>query len=381
MRAVNIMIKPASSACNMACKYCFYRDIAEHRSEAFKGMLSLDNLEHLVASALSETELYCGFAFQGGEPTLAGLDFFRHLLEFQKKHNTNNIRIQNSLQTNGLVIDQEWAEFLAQNNFLVGLSLDGPADVHNANRPDTSGKDTFNRIMSTMHLFREKGVEFNILSVVTGKSAKHIASTYRFFTGHKVTHLQFIPCLEPLDEHRGDSVWHLSPDEYGKFLVRLFDAWFADLRKGSYTSIRHIDNQLSLLLGNWPEACNMTGRCTVQFVVEGDGGVYPCDFYVHDQWRLGSVEQSLTELQATDTAKQFVDESLPVPEECKACRWGPLCRNGCKRDRVFAGPDDPAKNYYCSSFKHFFDNRYNQLREASAIIAAAQRRAHPHGQQ
>ncbi len=368
MRAVNLMIKPASSACNMACRYCFYRDIAQNRNKAFTGMLPRGRLETLVENALADTELYCGFAFQGGEPTLAGLDFFRALLSFQKKHNTKNIRIHNSLQTNGYAITAEWADFLAENHFLVGLSLDGPPDVHNANRPDAQGNDTFNRVMKTLHLFREKKVEFNILSVITGKNAKRIASIYRFFTKHKMEYLQFIPCLEPLGNERGLADWHLSPDEYGRFLVRLFDLWFADVRAGRYTSIRHIDNLLGLIMGKAPEACNMTGHCAVQFVVEGDGGVYPCDFYVHDEWRMGTVDTPLSELQKTDAARRFVEASLPLPAQCGECRWGALCRNGCRRDRVAAAGAPEPINYYCSSFRHFFDNRHRQLREACALL-------------
>lgn len=366
--AANILVKPASSACDMACRYCFYRDVAEHRQVGFKGMLSRDKLEVLVKNALDSVQLYCGFAFQGGEPTLAGLDFYKCLIELQRRHNTRNIHIQNSIQTNGCSLDDEWAAFLRDNKFLVGLSLDGPAEVHNANRPDNAGKDTFNRAMKALHLLQRHGVDFNILSVVTGRGADHIGSIYRFMLKQGITHLQFIPCLEPLECSPGDSEWFLSAEKYGKFLVRLWDLWFKDLQNGAYTSVRHIDNWLSLLMGQRAEACNMTGRCSVQFVVEGDGGVYPCDFYVHDEWRLGDVGEPLERLRQCDTAKRFVEASHPVPETCLSCRWGRLCRNGCRRERWSPVPGDIPINRYCEAHRHFFDSRFDQMGAACGIL-------------
>lgn len=366
--AANILIKPASSACNMACRYCFYRDVAEHRHVGFKGMLSTDNLEVLVRNALGSTQFYCGFAFQGGEPMLAGLDFYKRLIELQRQYNTGKVRIQNSIQTNGCTLDEEWAVFLRDNHFLVGLSLDGPAEVHNANRPDSAGKDTFNRVMKALHLLQRHQVDCNILSVVTARGADHIGSIYRFMLKQGMTHLQFIPCLEPLECAPGESEWFLSTEKYGKFLVRLWDLWFADLRKGKYTSVRHIDNWLSLLMGERAEACNMTGRCSVQFVVEGDGGVYPCDFYVHDEWRLGDISESLEQLQQSDVAKRFVEASHPVPETCLSCRWGGLCRNGCRRERWSSAPRTTPVNRYCEALRYFFDARFEQVNAACSIL-------------
>ena len=372
VRAFNIMIKPASSACNMACGYCFYRDIAGNRDVADRGMLSLDRMERLVANALADADVYCGFVFQGGEPTLAGLDFFRAVVEFQRRHNTRGTRVENFIQTNGYCVDGDWADFFRENSFLVGLSLDGPAEVHNSNRVDHGGGGTFNRVMNAMHVLRERGAEFNVLSVVTGQNARRIASIYRFFMKHEVRHLQFIPCLEPLEARRGDADWHLSSEEYGRYLIRVFDLWFEDLRKGRYTSVRHIDNWLSILLGNRPEACSMTGRCSVQYVVEGDGGVYPCDFYVYDEWCLGSVDDSFDELGRGETARRFVDASLAVPERCRACPWAGLCRNGCRRDRLPPEGGGVAVNFYCPSLRAFFEARIGAMREACSILRRMQ---------
>lgn len=368
MPPVNVLIKPASSACNMRCAYCFYRDVSEHREQAFTGMLPPERMEKIICAAVESAEGSCTFAFQGGEPTLAGLDFFRQVVQLEEKHAKPGVTMQNTIQTNGLGITEEWAAFLSQNHFLVGLSLDGPGEIHDRNRVDVQGEGTFAPIMETVKLFDRYGVEYNILCVVTGRNARSIGKIYHFFKKHNFGWLQFIPCMEPLDGERGGTPFHLSPEQYGDFLVRLFDLWYADLCQGTYVSIRHLDNWLGILLGQPPEACNMAGHCSVQFVVEGDGGVYPCDFYATDRWRLGTVgEQSFAVMAQGERAAEFVKASFAVPAECRACPVYALCRNGCRRDR--AEKDGvPGKNYYCEAYRRFFWERNRELVRAARII-------------
>lgn len=374
MPPVNILIKPASSACNMACRYCFYRDVAEHREQAFEGMLAIERMEEVIRAGMEYAEHICSFAFQGGEPTLAGLDFYRKTVALQRKYEKPGVRIQNAIQTNGYAIDEEWARFLAKHHFLVGLSLDGPAELHNLNRPDAAGRDTFNRVMRAVRLFRKYGVEFNILCVVTGRNARSVEKLYRFYRKQDFRWLQFIPCIEPLEQRRGEARYHLPAAAYGEFLVRLFDLWFDDLRRGEYVSIRHLDNWMSILLGEPPEACNMVGHCAVQFVIEGDGGVYPCDFYVLDEWRLGTVgEKSFAEMERSETARRFVESSLPVPEACTRCRWRPLCRNGCRRDREELPGGEGGLNCYCEAYSAFFARRGDALCRAVELIRRMRR--------
>ncbi len=369
MPAVNVLIKPASSACNMRCSYCFYRDVADHREHAFEGMLSLEDMENVIIAAMEYAEGICSFAFQGGEPTLAGLDFFRQTVSLEKKHRRAGIEVRNAIQTNGLCVDAEWARFFSENHFLVGLSLDGPAEIHNRNRIDAEGRGTFNRVMQTVRLFDKFRVEYNILCVVTGKNARSIQSIYRFYRKQGFRWLQFIPCLEPMAQERGAEAYHLSCKEYGDFLIRLFDLWFQDLKRGKYISIRHMDNWLGMLLGEEPEACNMRGRCSVQFVVEGNGGVYPCDFYVLDKWRLGTVgQQSFAEMAQGGIALRFTESSCQVPEECGKCPAYPLCRNGCRRDRLPGLEEQMGRNYYCEAYWRFFAERRAELYQAVQII-------------
>ncbi len=364
------MVKPASSACEMRCAYCFYRDEAAHRQVPNRGVMSPEVLERTVAAAMSAAEGSCTFLFQGGEPTLAGLDFYREFLKIENKYARPDLQVYHSLQTNGLTIDETWVKFLAENRFLTGLSLDGPARLHDLHRRDAEGRGTFRRAMRAAGLLQRAGVELNILCVVTGQVARQPEQVYRFFTGRGFRRLQFIPCLEPLDSLSGGREYSLPPQDYGEFLVRVFDLWFRDLLEGRCVSVRHLDNWIGILLGLPPEACNMVGRCSVGFTVESDGAVYPCDFYALDEWRLGNVMTgSLEDMAQSQTARQFVEASCPGPEECHACRYYPLCRNGCRRERIYTR-DGPGKTALCAAYRYFFTKREDLLLQAARMIGA-----------
>lgn len=365
MPPVNVLIKPASSACNMACSYCFYRDVSDHRTRSFEGMLTTERMEQIVTAAMEFAEGSCTFSFQGGEPTLAGLDFYRRVLNIQKRLCKPGVQIFNTLQTNGLCINEEWAAFLAENHFLVGLSLDGPAALHDRNRTDRQGRGTSERVLNTARLFDRYHVEYNILCVLTGENARNISQIYDFYKNQGFGYLQFIPCLEPMDQVRGKEPYHLSAEDYGKFLIRVFDLWYEDLKKGRYVSIRHIDNWIGILLGRPPEACSMNGRCSIQFVVEGDGSVYPCDFYVTDEWKLGNVAvNSFAEMLRSSKAQKFIQVSMLLPEECRTCSILGLCRNGCRRDRMVLASGVPGKTCYCDAHRRFFTERRSQILDA-----------------
>ncbi|MDO4789239.1 MAG: anaerobic sulfatase maturase [Johnsonella sp.] len=366
MPPVNILIKPASSACNMACTYCFYRDVSQNRAEEFQGMLSQKLIEDLLREALSYADIYCSFTFQGGEPTLAGIDFYKKFIELVKVYNHKKLKIYFSLQTNGYLINESWAEFFSEHRFLIGLSLDGPAKLHNPNRIDHQGKGTWSKVLHASKLFDQYEVSYNILSVLTGENSRYIEQIYGFYKKNNFKWLQFIPCIDPFDCPDKSSAYSLSDKRYGEFLVRIFDLWFEDLKKGHYTSIRHIDNLIYMLSGREPEACNMRGVCGIQFVIEGDGGIYPCDFFVLDQWRLGTLGQSgFSEIMQSQKARDFIEESMHYPQECKNCPHFYLCRNGCKRERKSLA--EGGKNIYCNAYKHFFSEREAHLRQALEI--------------
>jgi uncharacterized protein len=370
MPPINILIKPASSACNLHCKYCFYLDEAEKRSQSGYGMMSEATLETIVRKALEYGETQVGFAFQGGEPTLAGLDYYRKLLELQQKYNEKRVTISNSIQTNGMAIDADWAQFLAENHFLVGLSLDGPKEIHDLNRIDAKGAGSYNRIMKTVTLFKQSGVEYNILSVVSKPVARHIGKVYNYFVKQGFEYLQFIPCLDGLGVQPGRSPYSLTPRLYEDFLKRLFDLWYHDFTvNGRRVSIRMFDNILQMLMGYPPESCDMKGRCSANIVVEADGSVYPCDFYALDEWKMGNVhEDGLAELIQGEIAKAFVAVSAGITEQCAGCEVYALCRGGCRRNYEPIRDGKVGKNYFCPAFKAFYQYALPRFQEMVRLI-------------
>lgn len=372
MKQLQFLIKPASSACNLRCRYCFYADIAQNRSVGHMGMMQPETVDFLLNEAFANIdpsgEIH--FAFQGGEPTLAGLPFF---LDFTKKVDglkPRNVCVSYSIQTNGTLIDEAWVAFLKQYDFLVGISLDGYKDLHNYYRVDAQGKETWKCVSQTFRTLNQAGVRTNALCVVTAQCAKHPDKIYRELKKLGAEYMQFIPCLDPIEEVRGTMPFSLTPKAYGQFLCKLFDAWYDDWTKENYHSIRLFDDYINIMLGdNSRSTCSTCGRCGVYYVVEGDGSVYPCDFFVLDQWKMGKIgENPLDQMAASQQAKDFLSWGQKKPEECASCRWRRLCNGGCKNDWERSGEPH---NHYCESLKTFFAYAEERLR----IIARAELQA------
>lgn len=371
MASITFLIKPASSSCNLRCNYCFNLSQAEQRSIHSYGMMSEETLESIVKKGLEYADDGCAFAFQGGEPTLVGLGFYKRFTEFEKQYNIHNVKISNSIQTNGTLIDEDWARFLHDNNFLVGLSLDGDSKVHNLHRTSPEGKGSFNRVMKTAKLFDSLNVKYNILTVVTSNTSRRAERIYNFFKRNRFGYIQFINCLDPLGEEPGRQSYSLKPHYLERFLKSLFDLWYNDLINGEYVSIRYFDNLVRILLGQSAEACNMNGICTCNCVIESDGSMYPCDFYMLDEWRLGSIiTDSIDEILQNNKAKEFILSSAKKNQTCTDCRWNFLCRGGCRRERVVLNNNELGENYFCSAYSSFFDYSYERLTHAAQIAAA-----------
>lgn len=365
-RKINVLIKPSSGICNLRCKYCFYHSLQLNQCVDDKGFMKEDTAECLIKRTYEYADGGVAFAFQGGEPTLRGLDFYRSFVKKVQSINKNNVKTEFAIQTNGMVINEEWARFFAKNKFLVGLSIDGPAAVHNENRVDIAGKSTLKRVMHTKKLFDKYKVEYNVLSVITSKSAENPLRTYEFFKKQKIDYVQYIPCLDPLGEEAGKHSFSLSPDAYGEFLNEIFDAWHEDVTTSQVTVIRTFDNYIALLLGYKPEACGMSGRCSCQFVTEADGSVYPCDFYVLESNIIGNIKQdSFEDMTKNKRLLAFLEKGDQLNLKCKECKWYFLCRGGCRRYR------NPVNNLnvYCESFKSFFEHSYPRIEEIAKRIS------------
>lgn len=368
MPPLSLLIKPASGLCNMRCAYCFYADVEKNRQVPSYGLMTRTTLESLVRRAFEYAgKSQISFAFQGGEPTLAGLDLYRELIALQHEHNRLGAEIQNSIQTNGLAINADWAEFLAKHRFLVGLSLDGTKAIHDSNRVDASGRGTYTRIKKAASLLSAAGVEFNILCVVTSEMARHGGQVFDALASDGFRYLQFIQCLDGFD--CPPSTYSLTDGRYGDFLCSAFDRYYAAVKRGDYVSARPFDNYMELIAGWPPTCCGYTGACECYFVVEGDGGVYPCDFYVLDRYRMGNINEiGFAELRASSAAARFVTESEPVADECRDCEWYALCRGGCRRHREPFDNGTPSLNRFCAGYKRFFEYAYPRMLELKKYL-------------
>lgn len=364
MPAISIMMKPVSGHCNMRCDYCFYTDETSKREICSYGIMSPTTLEQILQKTLAFAEGSCSVLFQGGEPTLAGLNFFKTVVELEDKWNINHVDIQNSIQTNGFSINEDWANFFHDHNFLVGLSLDGTKEVHDACRKDIHQKGTFDRVLHAVDLFKKYQVEFNILTVVTKHTTLYTKDIYSFYKKHDFEWQQYIPCLNPLDEFHINYKYSLTAEDYSKFLIDLFDCWYEEAKSGHLRYVRFFIGLMNLLCRRAPGACEMNGVCSRQFVIEADGSVFPCDFYMLDKWFLGNLNtDSIEDIEQKREELHFIEQSSHLDPSCKNCKWIYLCRGGCRRDRIPLENDILGKNRHCKAFQEFFEYSYPKLVE------------------
>ena len=372
MPALSLLIKPASGNCNMRCRYCFYADELDNREIRSYGKMSVDTMHTIVDKAMEYGDYECTIAFQGGEPTLAGLDFYRDLVAYVTAHeNPKKLKIHYALQTNGYLINEEWAAFLGENHFLVGVSLDGLKEIHDRYRLDAAGKGTYQRVISAIRLLEKHQVEYNILTVVTAATARNGQKIYNYFKKNHFGYQQYIECLDPIGEEPGQHEYSLTPEKYGEFLKSMFDAWYLDMRSGTYVYNRYFENLMMIMAGQQPESCNMRGVCGKQWVFEADGSVYPCDFYALDQWCLGNINKnSFEEMDQKRDELGFIQWSMRQQEDCQKCRWFGLCRNGCRRNREPVTAEHTNRNYFCKSYQMFFEYAYPRLEEINQLYMA-----------
>lgn len=362
MPAISVLIKPSSSICNMNCKYCFYCDESQKRQIESYGFMDEKTLKNVIRKTVLQANIGISFAFQGGEPTLRGIDFYKKAMEYEKQYNKNHLIIHNSIQTNGLLINEEWCHFLKENQFLVGLSVDGTQKIHDSLRKTKSGEGTFEKICDAAKLMKKHGVEFNILTVVTSEIADHVVDIYLEYKKRGWKYQQYIACLDPLGEGHQKSEFALTPQKYGQFLINLFYLWNRDRKKSKHPYIRQFENWVMLKNGYLAEACDQSGICSIQNVVEADGSVYPCDFYVLDEYCLGNFNKnSLDEIDMQRQKIKFIEKSLQLDTKCTECKYYKVCRGGCHRNRDYCENTKRYENYFCNAYKMFFDECFDLL--------------------
>ncbi len=372
-RISSILIKPASAICNLDCEYCFYLDRqADPYSALPERTMRLETLEKLVDGYLLYSYPNAVFAFQGGEPTLAGLKFFEALVDLQKRHGRNGHSVSNSIQTNGILLDRAWCELFRAYNFLVGLSLDGPEDVHDRYRLNKAGHPTWAKVVEGVEVLRSAQVEFNVLCVVSKANVTRARDLYRFFQKLGIRHLQFIPLAE-FEADGTPAPFTISAEEYGRFLCEIFDLWWPERRQ---RSIRFFENIAESLAGQRPSTCTMHTSCDSYVVVEYNGDVYPCDFFVESQWRLGNIElDSWPEISRRQRRLRFAEKKAVPHAECAVCEYSNICHGGCPKLRHAPKQRFDDLDWFCGSYKTIFAKAVPALeREVRQILAAQARR-------
>jgi len=360
--AFHVMIKPGGARCNLKCGYCYYLDkqkLYPHSSFRMDERVLREFIRQYIASQYTETIV---FEWQGGEPTLLGLDFFRNAIDLQRTCCPPGKRIRNSFQTNGTLLDDQWCRFFKEHDFLVGISIDGPAPMHDPFRVTNADGETCGRVVDNVHLLKKFGVEFNILCCVHSGNVGHPAVVYRFFRNALgARFLQFIPIVKKVDDDSGDvpvplTAHSISGSEYGEFLVGVFDEWVKRDVAGIFVQI--FDAALAAWYGNPTEMCVFAKTCGNNLAVEHTGDVYSCDHFVTPGHLIGNIlDTPLSELAGSALQRHFGEKkAVTLPAQCGQCRFLFACNGECPKNRLARMNDEEGHplNHLCEGYRRFF---------------------------
>ncbi len=402
-RRFHVMVKPAGAACNLNCAYCFYLSKQSREDGIGAGNMSDECLERLVEQYIEGvTDDEVVFSWQGGEPTLRGLDFFRKVVAFQNRHAKPGQRIENDLQTNGVLLNEDWADFLKEHRFLVGLSIDGPKEVHDQIRVTKRGAPTFDTVFAAARLLSRVGVPFNTLTCVHPFNATRAREVYRFLLRDVgSTYMQFIPIVEPrgfevtapgmqefsqlplvgtprarpAHAHSVVTPWSVDPNDYGRFLCDVWDEW---RRRGfGKVLVNFAETLVAQHLGLPSQLCIHSRFCGKGVAVEHDGSVYACDHYVYPEYRLGNLrsQRSLADMVFSPEQIRFgYAKSETLPRYCRECEFLTDCWGECPKNRLLRTPDgEPGLNYLCTGLKRFFAHAVPEANQIAAQLRAEAR--------
>lgn len=363
----SVLVKPVGPDCNMTCTYCFYLEKSGLFPESTKRRMNKDVLEEMIKQVMKHSRRHISFSWQGGEPTLMGIPFFKKVIELQKEYGRGHV-VGNGLQTNSILIDRQWARFLRDHCFLVGISLDGPEHIHDHYRLFRDGRGSWAIVVEKTKLLLDSGVEVNALTVLNDYSVQFPEEIYEFLKSLGLKYMQFIPCVEldPENPKRMAS-FSVSPEKYGEFLVKVFELWLSDfLDDLPTTSIRYFDSVFYLYVGMAPPECTLRKECGNYVLVEHNGDVYSCDFFADPRWKLGNVlEGNLDFMLNSQRQKEFGKKKASLPRECQECRWLQKCRGGCIKDRLHNSLNQKL-NFLCPAYKMFFEHADRKLKKRVA---------------
>lgn len=363
-----VMLKPVGSACNLACQYCYYLEKELLYPNNKRSWMSEETLETFIQQYfLAQTQPYVSFTWHGGEPLLRPISFYKKALKLQQKYG-KGFYIENSLQTNGTLLTDEWCRFFKENNFLIGLSIDGPATVHDAYRQTLSGKGSFQKVLNGIRLLNKHGVEWNAMAVVNAQNVKDAATFYNFFKSINCHFIQFTPIVERLVPHADGrclasvneqtqtmSPLSVTPEEWGAFLCNLFDLWIKE-DVGTYY-IQIFDATLANWVGQTPGLCTLSKSCGHASVMEHNGDVFACDHFVFPEYKRGNIHtQTITEMMYSPEQLQFgKNKWQSLPRQCKECSFLFACYGECPKNRfAIDAYGNKGLNYLCKGYKRFF---------------------------
>jgi uncharacterized protein len=389
-QGIHVVAKPIGPACNLNCEYCFYLEKQALFAADEKYRMSDKVLSAFITSYItSQPTPVVEFVWQGGEPTLLGIDFFKRVIELQKPF-AGQKTITNSLQTNGTLLTDEWCSFLKKNNFLVGISLDGPKEVHDRYRHDRKGNGSFDQVMRGLHLLQKHKVEYNVLACVARDTAKRPLDIYRFFKEQGVEFIQFTPVVERLSDAHGAALglrlagpaaldkeekqtevtpWSVIPEEYGDFLIAIYEEWVR--HDVGTVFVMNFEWVLNAWIGNPSPVCVHAGTCGRSVVIEHNGDVFACDHCVYPQYKLGNImSDTLPDMVSKSLRSGFgVTKETALPRWCRDCEVLPACQGGCPKQRFeITCHDEPGLHYLCAGYKKFFLHIRKYLRAMATLL-------------
>jgi uncharacterized protein len=361
MRPFSLLIKPASADCNLRCDYCFYLKKCHLYPDSKRHRMPDEVLQQLVKGYMATSQPTYSFAWQGGEPTLMGVEFFRKVTALQEKYGHSGAVVANGLQTNATLIDDELAQHLADYRFLLGCSLDGPAEIHDRYRLTTGGKPSHEKVLKGIDRLNRHGVEFNILVLVSRANVRRAAEVYHYLIGQGFYYHQYIPCVE-FDADGNLMPFAIDGNGWGEFLCNIFDEWYPrDIQR---VSVRHFDAILQKMVDGTANMCTIGRNCCQYFVVEYNGDIYPCDFFVEKSLKLGNVmDITWDEALASKTYKDFGALKTQWNPVCRSCDCLNYCSGDCLKNRMYAGKPPQHLSMLCAGWQQFIRHTRRQFHE------------------
>ena len=376
MRPFSLLVKPTSADCNLACEYCFYLPKKNLYPETKQHRMSDSVLERLINTYMKTRQDSYSICWQGGEPALMGIGFFSKAVEFQKKYGSAGARISNSVQTNATLITDKMAALFSRYSFLVGCSLDGPEEIHNLYRRTLKGNATHQDVLKGIKILKRNNVEFNILTLVSKANVDHAQQIYHYLKNMGFYYHQYIPCIE-FDENKNLLPFAITGEQWGNFLCDIFDAWYPKEIYSTSVSVRNFESILSKKIEGTNNICTMGDNCCQYFVVEYNGDIYPCDFFVEKPLKLGNImETSWEEMLDSPVYRRFGAQKKLWNEKCTPCDHLELCSGDCLKNRMVAGNPSQNLSCLCPGLKSFFNHTQNKFDVLSEKIQKERQKNH-----